>query len=106
MSSEPPIRSPKRAASSCRSCAVLAIGAIGLAASGVLDRAKSSQEVARLDQQAGGPDRAARAGPNAARREQDLILPGNVERLLHRLAVCARQRLCDRLEQGHRRPCD
>ena len=31
---------------------------------------------------------------------------GQCRRLQHRLAVRPRQRLCDRLEQGHRRPCD
>ena len=76
MSSQPPSRSPKPRRVALLLCAV-AIGAIVLAASGVMDRAKSRQEVAtwtndqaiqtvRLVQPVRGPS------------EQELVLPGNV----------------------------
>ena len=76
MSSHPPSRSPKPRRVALLLCAV-AIGAIVLVASGVMDRAKSRQEVTtwtndqaiqtvRLVQPARGPG------------EQQLVLPGNV----------------------------
>ncbi len=56
---------------------VLAVGAVGLAASGIMDRAKSKQEVAAwTDAQTVPTVRIVR--PERGSGQQDLILPGNV----------------------------
>jgi RND family efflux transporter MFP subunit len=56
---------------------VLAIGAVGLAVSGIMDRARSKQEVAGwTDAQTVPTVRVVR--PERAAEEQDLVLPGNV----------------------------
>src|ERR1700686_597753 len=76
MSSEAPIRSPKSRRVLLLLSAV-AIGAIGPAASGVMDRARSRQEVAAwTNEQAIPTVRLVQAERGPA--QQDLVLPGNV----------------------------
>jgi RND family efflux transporter MFP subunit len=76
MSSHASIRSPKPRRVLLFLCA-LATGAIGLAVSGVLDRARSRQEVAAwTDEQAVPTVRVVQ--PERGPREEELVLPGNV----------------------------
>src|SRR5271165_3720055 len=76
MSSETPIR-PLRLHRVLVFVAVVAIGAIALAVSGVSDRARSRQEVANwINEQAIPEVRLVR--PERGPGEQELVLPGNV----------------------------
>jgi membrane fusion protein, multidrug efflux system len=76
MSSESPATPPKTHRVVLVVC-VLAIGAVGLAVSGIADRAKSTQEVAAwTDAQTVPTVRVVR--PERGSGEQELVLPGNV----------------------------
>lgn len=76
MPSESPARPPKTHRVLLIVCA-LAVGAIGLAVSGIADRAKSRQEVAAwTDAQTVPTVRVVR--PDRGSGEQELVLPGNV----------------------------
>ena len=76
MSSQSPIRSPKPLRV-LLFLAVFAVGAIGLAVTGITDRAKSRQEVATwTNEQAVPTVRLVR--PERGPDQQDLVLPGNV----------------------------
>src|SRR6202034_2661967 len=76
MSSESPATPPKTHRVVLVVC-VLAIGAVGLAVSGIADRAKSTQEVAAWTNAQTVPTvRVVR--PERGSGEQELILPGNV----------------------------
>jgi membrane fusion protein (multidrug efflux system) len=76
MSSQSPIRSPKPLRV-LLFLAVFAVGAIGLAVTGIADRAKSRQEVATWTNEQAVPT-VHLVRPERGPDQQDLVLPGNV----------------------------
>jgi membrane fusion protein, multidrug efflux system len=76
MSSQSPIRSPKPRRL-LLFLGVFAVGAIGLAVSGITDRAKSRQEVAAWTNEQAVPT-VHLVSPERGPDQQDLVLPGNV----------------------------
>jgi membrane fusion protein (multidrug efflux system) len=76
MSSQSPIRSPKPLRV-LLFLAVFAVGAIGLAVTGITDRAKSRQEVATWTNEQAVPT-VHLVRPERGPDQQDLVLPGNV----------------------------
>jgi len=76
MSSQSPTRSPKPRRA-LLFLGVFAVGAIGLAVSGITDRAKSRQEVAAWTNEQAVPT-VHLVSPERGPDQQDLVLPGNV----------------------------